>query len=364
MNILIIKPGNYKLDYTFYAGRLGYPILEGTYKEKDRRLIREILENILLKCRDRNNRELPDAIAIYGIYGGERFKKPEIGSPETIDKLKELIPSVPLQIPSILAVMEELTELAPKTPQVLLFGSSFFVDLPVRETLYGLNPDLMPSRRIRRFGYHGLYHEAACRAVLRKMKKRDHRKNLRIISISLNPGPELAAISGTKPLMVTGGLTPLEGLPGQQTCGEIDPAIVLLLSKEKSWGPEKINQILARESGLFALADHTATLDRVLDSGEVKYRLARDVLLYRILLACGSAVAVLGGVDVFVFSGQYVKCGMTLAEEILSTKFFSRLTQNQGVGIEFLEDSLDSIIAEKAGAAILQGRMQNESVAC
>ncbi|MBN1902039.1 acetate/propionate family kinase [Candidatus Sumerlaeota bacterium] len=364
MNILIVKPGIYKLDYAFYAGSLGFPILEGICREKDGRLFREILGDILFKCRQHNNQELPDAIAVYAIHGGSQFTKLEMEGPDTYAKLKELIPSAPLEIPSIMAILESLSELAPRIPRLLLFGSSFFVDLPVRETLYGLNPELIQSRNLRRFGCHGLFHEAASRAVLKKMKGRLYPKNPRIISLSLNPVPEIAAILGRKPMMVTTGLTPLEGLPGHHTCGEIDPAIVLLLAKEKKWGPEKINDILTRQSGLSALADRTATMDHVLESGEEKYKLAREVLLYRILLACGSAVATLGGVDAFVFSGQYAGCGGILAGEILSTSFFSRLNRDHKIAIEFLEDSLDRIIAEKTCAAIRREKTQSILAAC
>ena len=118
MNILILKPGNYKLDFTFYAGALGYPILQGTCLEKDRRLFREILETILAKCRECNDQQAPDAIAVFGNHGGEDFKKPEIVCEDTFKKLSDLIPFAPLEIPGIKAVMEGLTELAPDTSQV------------------------------------------------------------------------------------------------------------------------------------------------------------------------------------------------------------------------------------------------------
>jgi acetate kinase len=44
---------------------------------------------------------------------------------------------------------------------------------------------------------------------------------------------------------------------------------------------------------------------------------ARDVLLYRMLLASGTAAAALGGVDAVVFSGRYASCSAVVAQHVL-----------------------------------------------
>jgi hypothetical protein len=43
---------------------------------------------------------------------------------------------------------------------------------------------------------------------------------------------------------------------------------------------------------------------------------ARDVLLYRMLLASGSAAAALGVVDAVVFSGRYASCSPVVAQHV------------------------------------------------
>ena len=67
--------------------------------------------------------------------------------------------------------------------------------------------------------------------------------------------------------MVTSGATPLEGLPGHTTCGELDPSIVLTLADKLHWGPEQINGVLTMESGLLGLTGSPMTMASLLEDG-------------------------------------------------------------------------------------------------
>jgi acetate kinase len=62
---------------------------------------------------------------------------------------------------------------------------------------------------------------------------------------------------------VTGGTTPLEGLPGETTCGDLDPGIILYLAEQMKWGPEQINALLTQESGLSSMAQRPLTLSEL-----------------------------------------------------------------------------------------------------
>ena len=87
-----------------------------------------------------------------------------------------------------------------------------------------------------------------------------------ILSVCLEPRPELAACVGRRPVMVTGGNTPVEGLPGERSCGDLDPSVVLKLAHDTHWGPEEASRILTQESGLRGLAGRVVSLADVLQS--------------------------------------------------------------------------------------------------
>jgi hypothetical protein len=105
--------------------------------------------------------------------------------------------------------------------------------------------------------------------------------------------------------MSTGGATPLEGLPGEHICGDLDPGVILHLVRQLGWAPEKLSDVLMNNSGLCALADRNVSLSDVLADAEPQWSLARDVLRYRLLQACGAAIATLRGIDAFGYSGRY-----------------------------------------------------------
>ena len=196
--------------------------------------------------------------------------------------------------------------------EVLVFETAFFTGLPSREYLYALDADLPRVQGLRRYGFHGILHEAACRETVRRHHAERLRGMPRILSICLEPRPELAAVCGLQPVMVTSGATPLEGLPGQTSCGELDPSIVIALATEHGWGAEQINTALTQESGFKGLTGADATLEQLYKADSASSRLAREIFQYRLLLACGAGMAAMGGLDAIVFSGRFVSLGQPL----------------------------------------------------
>jgi len=185
----------------------------------------------------------PDFIAIRSPLGVPRMGGAVPITDAVVAEIGKLIPSAPLHLPQVLAAIAEAGATWPKVPLFLVSDTAFFAGLPVRERTYGLDPTLAARFGERRSGYHGLFHEAACRFVRKTLHSPGPH---RIISICLEPKPEAAAVLNGRPVMVTGGATPIEGLPGETVCGDIDPSIVLILAEKLDCGPERINDILTR----------------------------------------------------------------------------------------------------------------------
>ena len=250
-----------------------------------------------------------EPLAIRLLYGGSAFPGPVALTGETAARLRSLAAGAPLHIAAALRLVEAVLR-APDARAVLLFETSFFTALPEREYAAGVDPDLASRMDLRRFGYRGLFHEAAVRSLAREWHK-SGRPARRTLSICLEPKPELTAVLGARPVMVTGGMTPLEGLPGETSCGDLDPSIILALAQELKWGPEQIDAALSRESGLSGLAGRRVTLPEVFGSAP-ELAEARRVFEHRLLLAAGAGAAALGGVDGIVFSGVYAGLGSRL----------------------------------------------------
>jgi len=298
MDILVLKPKTTYVEWTLFAGGRRRAVMAGGAGScRGEAEARKAMADVALRVEGAE----PDTVAVRMPYGGADFTGPVPATDDALARLNRAAVEAPLHLPPAIACARAARERF-NVPVVLCFETAFFADLPERERLYALDSAGAGVGGLRRWGYHGIFHEAACRHALRIFRGRKGGGMPRILSVCLEPQPEIASAIGTRAVTVTSGATPLEGLPGRTTCGEIDPSIVLTLAEELKAGPEEVDRILTRESGLAGLVGEPATLDDVFTRGEEKYALAREIMLYRMLLATGSAAAALGGLDAVVFT--------------------------------------------------------------
>lgn len=358
MDVLVLKPGRRTLDYACMRSGQNCPVLSARLHDSH---VQPSGSESLCAVLQRVREEIvaaetfpgPDAIAVRVLFGGPIFQGPAVATPEVLRRLESLIPRAPLHLPLVLSLVEGCRKVFPEMPVVLVFETAFFAQLPPREALYGLSAEFQKTAGIRRYGFNGLFHEAACRSVNRARQRKDLGTPARILSLCLEPQPEVAAVAGKRPLMVTSGVTPLEGIPGQTTSGEIDPTILLSLVQDLGWGPEQINALLTEQSGLQGLVGKPVTVDTVLRSHDEKHRLAREVLQYRFLLACGAGIAALSGLDALVFSGRYAAAGEVLGPWLLSRLSGVADVRAHKVSCDCFRESLDWAIADIAAAEVL-----------
>ena len=385
MNILVLRPGHQKLTFSYFSNGWDQPLCAGQMEdyrtgEGSQQALHEITEAL------RQNRAthpagtplrtehptpagsvssgessgqpvLPDVIALRGIFGGTEFKEPTLVSPKVLRKLEKLVENAPLHIPALLALIQACQAAFVNTPIVLIFETAFFADLPEREHLYAVDPRLSKTRGVRRFGYHGILHAAACNHVARKRREMGHDSAARVLSICLEARPEVAAVLGQKPLLVTSGGTPLEGLPGQTTCGELDPGIVLMLAQKKGWGPEQLNAVLTQQSGWLGLVGRITTLAEIFGSHRPECELAKEIIQYRLLQVCGAGMAALGGVDAIVFSGRCSGVGAGLGVWLKKKLDFQQQGSLNPILIEICPETVDRVLAETACTALLGSKL-------
>jgi len=315
VNTLVLIPGRKSLRYAgFIAGR---ETCTGTIRGFRWQGARAALDEVRTIAQAVGLLDDATSVVVHGLFGGEEFPGPAAVNADAFVRLDRIARQSPLHVAGLTETAHAVQEVFPRAPARLAFETSFFVDLPARERTYAMSPELAQKLALRRWGYHGLFHEAAALEAGRGWRKRGFDQPARILSICLEAQPEIAAVLGRRPITVTSGATPLEGLPGETNSGEIDPAVALALAGEAGLGPEGANALLVGGSGLSGLVGHRVRLDHVLASKRSDCVRARDVLLYRMLLASSTAAAALGGVDAVVFSGRYASCSAVVAQHVL-----------------------------------------------
>ncbi|VGO19936.1 acetate/propionate family kinase [Pontiella sulfatireligans] len=345
MNRLVLNLEPNALAYGFFPTGKQAPMQQGCIEDiRTDVTISDALKQILSQIESGDCPFPVESVALHVAASGDLFRSHTVATPSIIEKLKSYVPFAPMHMPVVLELIECCSLCLPGRPVALFFETAFFTKLPAREYLYAINPDALAGAGIRRYGYHGLFHEAATRAARASLGEKLNRP-AKIVSVCLEPHPEVAAICGTEPVMISGGATPLEGLPGQTSCGEIDSGVLLTLSRKEQWGPEQLNQLLTQQSGMVALAGRPVTIEEVLLSKEADLLLAKQVLEYRILLRAGMALAAMDGFDQIVFSGRYAATGKVLGPW-LQERLPSTGKSNQPVW-KCYENSLMRIMAEQ-----------------
>jgi len=357
VNTLVLSPERQTLRYACFNQTSRHAVLEGTRDlacgpQTDRHSLLNILRDIQHQCAAKTGRHTADIVAIRTPYGGSAFARTTLVTEQVVGTLAAIASEAPLHLPGLLVLIETCQQVFPNRSIVLTFETAFFVNLPAREHLYALDADTSTSTAPRRYGFHGLLHEAACAHVLRLTRASHPGTSPRTLSLCLEPRPELAAVAGGRPVMVTGGATPLEGIPGQTSCGQIDPAIVTALAQEKGWGPEQIDAVLTRQSGLLGLIGHPTDLDRLFTEDRDQYRLPRKMIEYHVLRAAGAGVAAMGGLDAIVVSGRFSRAGGVLGPWLREQLHLPGRPQSPAIRLEFHTEAIGRVVADQALAAV------------
>jgi len=344
MNTLVLIPGRKSLRYAGFTA--GQETCKGAVHGFHWQGPQVALEEVKAIVAATGLLDDSTRIVVHGLFGGEEFPRPVRLDESSLARLTKVARHSPLPVVRLIELAQALLHVFPRSLAWLAFETSFFVDLPVRECRYALATELSDKLALRRWGYHGLLHEAASRHAGRNRRKQGLTKAPRLLSICLDAQPEIAAVQGMRPITVTSGATPLEGLPGESNCGEIDPTVALALANEVGLGPEGANALLTGESGLSGLVGRRVRLDEVLLGPRREIGHARDVLLYRMLLASGAAVAALGGVDAVIFSGRYASCAPVVADAILPRLEQAGVLPSHPGQWEIFAKPLESVLAE------------------
>ena len=235
------------------------------------------------------------------VHGGEYFREAKVITKKNIGKLEKLNKFAPLHNPFNILGIKVAQNIFKKAKQVAVFDTEFYSSLPEKAYTYTL-PENLRKKGFRKFGFHGISHEY----VARKASKEEgfDFKKIKIISCHLGGGSSITAIKNGKAIDTSMGFTPLEGLTMMTRSGDIDPGIVLEISKE--YGYEKAKKILNLESGIKGISgiSNMLILLKKVKEGNKKAKLAFDIFVYKIQKYIGSYYVALGGCDLIVFTGS------------------------------------------------------------
>ncbi|MER7073523.1 acetate kinase [Terrabacter sp. NPDC000476] len=235
------------------------------------------------------------------VHGGPDFSAPVVIDDAVLARVHELSGLAPLHNPAA-AVGIEAARARFDVPHVAVFDTAFFASLPEAASTYAVPRDLARRHAIRRYGFHGTSHEFVSRATADLLGR--PLAQLRQVVLHLGNGCSASAVRGGVAVDTSMGLTPLEGLVMGTRSGDVDPGLHAYLAREAGLSLGEIDTLLNKRSGLLGLSgvNDFRELEQRLASGDADARLAFDVAVHRLKHYVGAYLAVLGGIDVLVFT--------------------------------------------------------------
>ncbi|MCK5450515.1 MAG: acetate kinase [Candidatus Omnitrophica bacterium] len=237
------------------------------------------------------------------VHGGEEFNKSTTITDEVIESIEKFSELAPLHNPPSLEGIRSCMKILEGVPQVAVFDTAFHQTMEERTFCYGVPYELYKKYGIRRYGFHGTSHRFVSLKAAEVLGKPV--SDVNVITAHLGNGCSMAAIRGGKSVDTSMGFTPLEGLLMGTRSGDIDPAVVTFLMQRENLGPEEINDLLNKKSGLLGVSGISNDMRDILKArkeGNKRAKLAYDMFVYRIKKYIGAYTAVLGSVDAVVFT--------------------------------------------------------------
>jgi len=231
-------------------------------------------------------------------FGGDSFLENGLIKKDFFIKIRKLVYSFPLQVPFIERIVKYFSDCFKGVPLIAFFETSFFSKLPQTEKCYALPFEYYDIKKIKKRGYHGVFHEYAAGLLTGK-----------VVSIVLEKQTTVSAIENGKAKTISLGSTPLEGIMNRSSSGDIDPGIIFYLMKAHGLSIFSIDEILKRQSGFLGITGYDYSIKELyqLFGKDRKVTFAFDLYRNQILKYISQGIAVMGGLDGLCFSGKNVQ---------------------------------------------------------
>lgn len=207
----------------------------------------------------------------------------------------------PDHLPAEIELIEAVQKCQPHLLQIACFDTASHRTMPRMAQLLPI-PRRFDAQGIRRYGFHGLSYAYLLGELTRIAPMAAQG---RIILAHLGSGASLAAVQDGKSMDTSMGFMPTGGLPMGTRTGDLDPGVAWYMMQSEQLTPAQFNHLINQESGMLGVSETSSAMRDLLErqSGDVRTAEAVELFCYATRKEIGAFAAVLGGLDMPVFSG-------------------------------------------------------------
>lgn len=264
------------------------------------------------------------------IVAGGRFTESQVVTDAMLEEWKQYMDLAPLHSPAHLKGYNAVKQMLPELPQVFVFDTAFHQTMPEKCYMYAVPYKYYENNNIRRWGAHGTSHRFVAARVCEFLGL-PSAEGTRIITCHIGNGASISAVKDGKCFETSMGLTPLEGMMMGTRSGDIDASAVLAIMKSEGLNPDEMSDLLNKQSGVLGISGVSSDMREVTqaaEEGNKRAALALEMYSHRIKKYIGSYAAIMGGVDIIVFTAG-------VGEHQWDIRY------NSTTGLEFLGVKLD-----------------------
>lgn len=240
----------------------------------------------------------PVAIGHRMVAGGPNLQINQRITPDIIDEMERRVAFAPLHTPIAVFIMREAEELFPGIPNFVCFDTYFHRTMPEVAAHMPI-PEEYVKQGVRRYGAHGISYESIVYQLQPNVPSR-------LIVAHLGNGASISAIKNGQCIDTSMGLTPTGGIISGTRTGDIDPGVLIYILRDIGNDADKLEKIASKQSGLLGMSELTNDmrgLREAVAEGNPKAKLAVDKFAHTIKKWIGGYMAILGGLDMLVFTG-------------------------------------------------------------
>lgn len=239
----------------------------------------------------------PDTIGHRIVHGGPALRQHCRIDDAVLRQLQAAAAFASLHTPAALALIRFAQVHFPGVPQVACFDTQFHVGLPEVARVLPIARELQ-SEGIQRYGFHGLSLESVVRQLGDALPQR-------LVIAHLGNGVSITAVKSGQSIDTSMGLTPSGGVIMGTRSGDLDPGVLVYLMREKEFDAARLEALVDQRSGLLGISGLSGDMRRlhVAAASNRDARLAIDMFCHSVRKQVAAMGAVLGGLDMLVFTG-------------------------------------------------------------
>ncbi len=271
--------------------------------------------------------EQPTAVGHRVVHGGPHLRSHQRLTPEVHRRLQDAVHFAPLHIPPALDLIDEAQKIFSGAQHFACFDTAFHATLPPRAAQLAL-PRRYADAGVIRYGFHGLSYESLVAQLGTKLPAR-------AVFAHLGNGSSVCALRDGRSVDTSMGMTPTGGVPMGTRCGDLDPGVLLYLMRVEKLDANALETLLNRHSGLAGYADGESdmqALEQRAAAGDAHASLALDAFATAVRKTIGGYAALLGGLDLLVFTGGIGEHSMQMRKRICEGLSFLGLHEGDTSG--------------------------------